>query len=464
MKKILYVTCVLVMIGGAAEAQRAHVLVGANVSRMSIASRSAGMLASEAADPADSLYRAARAALNDRDYRKASSLFKQVVDKYPSSEHAGDALYWRAWSLYQLGRGNGTKADLDEALASVERFNSKYGKNTRMANDATQLYAQIRSEQARLGDADAAGDITRAAGGLRQPGTCTAADDETRAAALQGLISMNSEDAVPILKDVLKQRDPCREPLRKQAVFMISTKHTADIVPILLDVARNDPSTEVRSDAVFWLSQTRAQEAVPALDSILFRSRDEEIRKKAIFSLSQQRDERARQALQRAAEDETLSEELRGEAVFWLGNSHDADLGYFKTLFRKTKNPDVRSKIVQAVSNNQSAEATTWLLDIARDKTFDIETRKNAIFWASQRRLIDFGQLSAIYDQSRGDEEMQKQVIFVLSQRRESVAVDKLMAIAKSDTDVEMRKQALFWLGQKNDPRVRAFIREMIIK
>jgi HEAT repeat protein len=124
----------------------------------------------------------------------------------------------------------------------------------------------------------------------------------------------------------------------------------------------------------------------------------------------------------------------------------------------------VRSKIVQAVANNQAPEATAWLLDVARDKTFDVETRKNAIFWASQHRSINFDQLSSIYDQSRGEDEMQKQVIFVLSQRREAAAVDKLMAIAKGDSDVEMRKQALFWLGQKNDPRIRAFIRELIIK
>jgi HEAT repeat protein len=333
-----------------------------------------------------------------------------------------------------------------------------------MASDATELRASIRTAQAKLGDANAAGDIAKAAGGLRQRGSCNTADDEMRSAALQGLLSMNSEDAVPILKDVLKQRDPCREALRKQAVWMISQKRSADIVPSLLDVARNDPSSDVRGDAIFWLSQTRSAEAIPALDSILSSSRDEEIRKKAIFSLSQQNDERARQALKRAAENESMSEELRGDAVFWLGQARVTDLDYFKNLFRKTKNAEIRSKIVQAVSNSQSNEAGSWLLDIARDKSFDIETRKNALFWASQRRALDFDQVSAIYDQTKGEEEMQKHVIFILSQRREPAAVDKLMAIAKGDGDVEMRKQALFWLGQKNDPRIRQFIRDLINK
>jgi len=452
MKKVLCALCSASLLGSALGAQRASV------------SHAAGVVAIPVEDAADSLYRAGRAALNDRDYRRAGALFKQLVDKYPSSPRAGDALYWRAWALYQLGSSSRSRPDLDDALATVDKYNTTYGKTGSMTSDAIELHGQIRTAQAKLGDANAASDIATAAGGLRQARACNTADDEMRKAALQGLLSMNSEDAVPILKDVLKQRDPCREQLRKQAVWMIAQKESKDVVATLLDVARNDPSSDVRGDAIFWLSQARSAEAIPALDSILSTSRDDELRKKAIFSLAQQRDERARQALKRAAENENMAEELRGEAVFWLGEARVADLDYFKTLFRKTRNAEIRSKIVQAVSNSSSPEAGAWLLDIARDKSFDIETRKNAIFWASQRRTLDFDQLAAIYDQSKGDDEMQKHVIFILSQRREPAAVDKLMVIAKGDGDIEMRKQALFWLGQKNDPRIRQFIRDLINK
>ena len=222
---------------------------------------------------------------------------------------------------------------------------------------------------------------------------------------------------------------------------------------------------DVKTDAVFWLSQTHSEQVIPALDSILFSAGDDEMRKKAVFSLSQFHDDRARQTLRRAAEDERLPEDLRGEAVFWLGNtSSTANLDYFKTLFRKTRNESLRSKIVQAVSNTPGPEATAWLLDIARDKSFDIETRKSAIFWTSQRRTFEFDQLAAIYEQAKGDDEIQKQVLFVYSQRREPAAADKLMAVAKADPNIEMRKQALFWLGQKNDPRIRQFIRDLINK
>ena len=43
-------------------------------------------------DPADSLYKAANTTLSDNDYRRAAAAFKQVVDKYPKSLHASDAV------------------------------------------------------------------------------------------------------------------------------------------------------------------------------------------------------------------------------------------------------------------------------------------------------------------------------------------------------------------------------------
>lgn len=419
-------------------------------------------------DPADSMYRVARQLITSREYRKAERLLKQLVDQYPSAKPAGDALYWRAWSLFQLGRDGRNLSDLDEARATLDRYNKNYGKGEKAANDATELYANIRSAQASLGDANAAGEVATEAGKLRQQrGACsgTRDDQDLRAAALDGLLSMRSEDAVPILKDVLKQRDECRTELRKKAVFLLSQKRAPDIAATLLDVARNDPSTDVRGDAIFWLSQTRSDVAVPALDSIVFQAHDEELAKKALFSLSQQsRDPRARSALQRAAEDERLSGDVREQAIFWLGQSNIVDLDYFKQLFRKTKDTEIRNKITFAVSQHSSPEATAWLLDIAKDKSYDTEVRKQALFWLGQRRSATMDMLQSVYNESKGDEEMQKQVIFVYSQRSDVASVDKLMDIARSDPNIEMRKQALFWLGQKNDPRVRQFLMELIRK
>ena len=49
-------------------------------------------------DPADSLYRMARTALQQRDYRRAADLFGQITAKHPGSGYAGDAIYWHAFA------------------------------------------------------------------------------------------------------------------------------------------------------------------------------------------------------------------------------------------------------------------------------------------------------------------------------------------------------------------------------
>ncbi len=354
MRKTLMVVCRLVTLATAAGAQPARPAGGARDTAAS-----------------DSLFRSARALLDDRQYRRAARAFASLAELYPSTARAGDALYWQAWGLYQLGKDNGSKTDLGQALDVLSQYNSNYGKNTQMANDATELYAQIRALQAKLGDANAATDIATQAGTLRQAAGCTGsrADDEMRMAALDGLMSMNSQDAIPILEAVLKQRDPCRAELRKRAVFMIAQKRGSSVVPTLLDVARTDPSTDVRGDAIFWLGSSQAEAAIPALDSIIFQSKDDEVRKKAIFALSQQRRDVARQTLQRVAQDEKIPEDVRGDAIFWLGQNGIADLEFFKTLFKSTKSTELRSKILNGVATGRSPGASAWLLDIARDKT-----------------------------------------------------------------------------------------------
>ncbi len=452
MNRTLQIVCALIVVSATARAQR----TGGGESAATKAAQ----------DRADSLYHVGRTAIDNRDYRRAATVLLQVAERYPSTDRAGESLYWRSWALYQLGSTTSNRGDLDDAQAAIERYNTNYGKSSRMAGDATDLYGRIRAAQAKLGDAKAAGEVVERADAVRQQRACTgsSADDDMRIAALDGLLSMNSEDAIPILKDVLKQRDACRIELRKRAVWLISQKRAPDVASVLLDVARNDPSTDVRGEAIFWLSQTKGDQAIPALDSVLFSSTDLDLRKRAVFALSQQRDERARQALRRAVEDEKMPEDVRGDAIFWLGQGKSLDLEYFKGLFRKTRSEDLRNRILTSAGQSSAPEASAWLLEIARDKSYDTEMRKQAIFWASQKRSVDLEQLSAIYDQSRGDTDFQQHLLFIYSQRREPAAVDKLMAIAKSDPNVDLRKQALFWLGQKNDPRVRQFIRDLINK
>ena len=221
-------------------------------------------------DTADSLYRVARKALNDGDYRRSAELFRKIAESYPDSHYAGDALYWRAFSLYR----HGTSDDLQSALDALDAQRSKYP-SAATHGDAAALAARIHGELARRGDQSSAVKVVRSADSAVNG--CPSEDDDMRVAALNALMQMDSQEALPLLRKVLARRDACSEALRNKAVFIVAQKEGDESADILIDVARSDPSSEVRQNAVFWLGQVSGDRSVSLLDSILLTTKDEDL-------------------------------------------------------------------------------------------------------------------------------------------------------------------------------------------
>lgn len=298
------------------------------------------------------------------------------------------------------------------------------------------------------------------------PPGCEGVIDDERIEALNALMQMNAEQAMPILKRVLARRDKCSEILRRKAVFLVSQRRSDEAATILVDVARNDPDMNTRGEAVFWLSQTNSALAIDVLEQILTKDpRDDALQKRAIFSLSQTRSPRASAILRDYIRRSDAPEELRGDAIFWLGQQRGADNSSFlRELFPTLTTDELREKVLLSLSQRRSPENAAWMLGVARDARIEAELRKSALFWAGQAGA-SARDLGEIYDTSRADRELRSQVIFTLSQRRnDPAAVDKLLDIARKEQDPELRKQALFWLGQSRDPRAAAILEEIINK
>jgi HEAT repeat protein len=419
----------------------------------------------QADDPADSLYRAAREQLNRGDYRTAAKSFAAIVDKYPKSTYAGDALYWQAYANYSIGE----PTQLREALRLLDDQRRRYPKAA-TRGDADALSVRIRGTLARQGDASSAEAIAQAAKGAPEQ-QCSRGgdDDDERTAAINALLQMNAESAVPILKQVLAKRDACSAGLREKAVFLLSQKRSAETEDIMLGVVKNDPSREVRKKAVFWLGQVNTDKAAAALEQILSSSTaDEEMREQAVFALMQQRSTRGQAAVRAIAQDPNAPDGLREKAVFWLGQQRSPEnAAFLRGLFDKlagapegSANESIRKKILFSLSQMKGEGNDKWLMDIAADPKNSVETRKQAIFSAGQAG-VSTADLAALYPRVT-DRELKGQLIWVMSEKRDGAAIDRLMQIAKTDPDREMRKKAIFWLGQSNDPRVKDFLLEII--
>lgn len=420
-------------------------------------------------DPADSLYRRAREALNRRNYTQAADLFKQVTDRYPRSQSAPSAMYFRAFALYQTGNVDRMREARDVLGALGRNY-----PNADLA-DARSLRLRVCGELAQRGDSECAAEITETARGGRnaegasraapasgQNQRCSEDDDDERIVALNALIQMDSERAMPLLKRVMERRDACSYVLRRKAVWLISQKGGDEAADLLMQAARNDPDRETREQAIFWLGQVRSERAISLLEDVLKNSTDRDVKDKAIFALSQQRDSRASQILRDFAERESEDQELREQAIFWLGQQRSEETAnYLKALYGRVKNDGLKDKIIFSLSQQRGFGNGEWIMNIALDPKESIEMRKQALFWAGQTGAST-DQFVTLYDRMT-DPEIKEQLIFVFSQRgRDAKAVDKLMDIARNDKDKEMRSKAVFWLGQSRDPRVLKFLEDLI--
>ncbi|HKS06315.1 MAG TPA: HEAT repeat domain-containing protein [Gemmatimonadaceae bacterium] len=423
---------------------------------------------------ADSVYRAARSAFNDDRYRRAVDLFGEYLDRFPRGGRAADALYYRAFSRFRLGE----RSDLRAALSDLSRYEDQY-RSTEMIDDARALRTRVCSALAGSGDAECGQELVQRAGGPPPAGTgprgsgptgtppaargntrsTSDDDDDLRIMALNGLIQMNSEAALPILKRLLADRSGSSENIREQALWLVSQKGSREAVDILLDVAKNDPSSSVRENAVFWLSQTNDPRVVDVLEQMLMQSTDRAIQQKAVFSLSQVRGQRASDILRAYAERKDAPEEVRADAIFWLAQSgRGVNVTYLRDLYGRLTEDELKDKVIFALT--QMKEGRPVLLEIAKDTRENPERRGQAIFWLGQGSN-NISELASLYG-TLDNSELKEQVIFSISQSSDRAALDKLMEIARSDKDRSAREKAVFWIGQSRDPRAVKFIEELI--
>jgi HEAT repeat protein len=446
----------------------------------------------------DSVWKAGRYAIADEEWDKAADIFARVRSRYPRSTYVGDSFYWQAYALYNKGSNSARR----QAVTLLDRQLDEH-ESSRTSGDAKALRARIRGQLAQGGDeaaaaaiskiagdavtmglnaaAQAIGEVSRGLGSAAGVGTgsgsnrgsrassqssrCKEDEDDERVMALNALLQMNSDDALPLLKQVLAKREACSEILRRKAVFLVSQKRGSEAADILMDVAKDDPDRETREQAVFWLSSVAGDRSVTLLEQILKTSRDEDIQKKAIFSLQNSNRPRAYEVLRDYAGRDDVSNELRMEAIFWLGQRRSEENATFlKQLFAKAKNQEVQEKIIFSLSQQHTAGNNQFLLDQALNQSLSMDLRKNALFWAGQSGALDVAKLSEVYNRS-SEFEFKEQVIFVLQQKgRNTAAIDKLIDIAKNDRNRELRSKAIFWLGQSRDPRVIKMLQDIILK
>jgi HEAT repeat protein len=411
----------------------------------------AGLATANQSQQARQRYDQAQELIQRGRFRQAERELKELLAEYPEDSMAAEAMYWRAFALYRLGYDVDDREQLREARELLER-SLKQNSNAQTSGDARALLARLEGKLASLGDREAA-KSTR--------DRVDKEDDELKMAALNALLQMDSERALPILKKILANPDKYPREMREQAVFLIAQHADAEAADILLQIAKSDNEPEIRENAIFWLSQVDSEETIDVLASILESESDASLREKAIFAISQHDSPKAAGLLKQIALDEKYDEELRANAIFWLGQRSEADLSFLRDLYTKLDSRELKDKILFAASQQGGREQAEFLQQVLSDPKEDLDLRKQALFWLGQSGTIDVAGLMELYA-SMDDDELRGQAIFALSQQGSPDAIDALMKIARTEKNRELRENAIFWLGQMDDDRAAELLEEII--
>lgn len=169
--------------------------------------------------------------------------------------------------------------------------------------------------------------------------------------------------------------------------------------------------------------------------------------------------------LERMLKSADASDETRGHAAFWLGQTRgrrgfEDVLAVARSL---SSSPHLREKAVFALSQSQEPAATDELIRLAKnDPTAHV--RGQALFWLSQKagKKAAGAVREAIDDDP--DQGVREKAVFAVSQLPNDQSVPMLAELMKTHRDPGVRKKAAFWLGQKNDPRALAAIEDILRK
>ena len=412
-------------------------------------------------DPADSLYRVAREALNRGDYRRAAQLFNDLTQRFPNSAYAYVSTYYEAFSRYRIGTTEELRA-ADRALQALSGRYAAASNGSRDDTDVNGLLTRIRGALAMRGDSDA--EITVKAAARQAGSSCDQEDLMVRVEALNALSQMDAGAALPILRRVLDRRDECLVELRRRAIFMLARRGDAEATSLLVSAAKNDPNVNVRAEAISYLPRMAGDAGLSALEDVLRTSDDERIQRTAVRALMSSESPRARTSLRGLLERRDASEMLRIQVLeaYTKERSTPDDAAFVRSLYNRAESERMKMAVIAAVARIGGKDNQDWLAGLVKNTSESSQLRSAALQRLS-RSDVPIADLDRMYD-AADSRLMREQLISALASRKEPDATDKLIDIANNSTDLEMRRLAINYLSRKNDPRATKLLMELIEK
>jgi hypothetical protein len=377
--------------------------------------------AQEKIDRLQELYDEGREALDDDRYDQAAAKFKQLADMNGPQTDA--ALYWKAYAENRRGRR-------DAALATIADMKRRFPQS-RWQKDASALEIEVK----------------QSTGQPVKP--ADQSDEELKMLAIQGLMSSDSERALPLLEKVINGSASPKE--KSKALFVLAQSGSPQAREILGRIARGQTNPDLQRKAVEYLGLFGGAEARKTLADVYASSGDASVKHAILRSYMIGGDhERLFQAAKGEKDDS-----LRREAIRQLGLVHGTS--ELEQLYQTETSSDVRREILQAFF---LAGDSGRLVKAAQGEK-DPELRRSAIRNLGLIHSDDSGKaLQEIYSKET-DHEVKAEVLNAYFLQGNAKA---LVAIARSEKDPELKKAAVSKLSLMHSKEGTDYLMELLQK
>lgn len=354
-------------------------------------------------------YRDGQRAVERQEWDEASRIFGKLASK--SSDETDAALYWKAYADWK-------QKLKQESLEGLRQLLSAYPQSA-WADDARALELEIR-------------------GGKKARTSPDAEDEELKLYALDGLMQVEPEKAVPVLEKLLAGNSSSR--IKERALFVLSQSDSPRAREILLRIAKTGQPIGLRCEAVKTLGIAGEPDDIAAL-ALIARDKDAppEVRDAVIeaYLIANRHDE----LLGIAKSDP--DPRIRAKAIDALGAS-DA-LPSLRQLWSTEKDPAIRAKLLEAFG---VAGDVDTLAKVARESS-DPQVRRKAIEGLGISNSPEAGKaLRQMYGEFSGTDDKRKVVEALMIQNDAKT----LLELFRSEKDPVMKKAILQQLAVMHDP------------
>ena len=381
--------------------------------------------------PRSAAYREGQRALAEERWSDALAAFTALADAKGAESDA--ALYWQAWTEAKLGRRS-------DALATLRRLAADYPKSD-WVDDAQVLELELKGPRATASGARVGGGGSAGSGAARAGG-----DDDLKLYALDGLMQVEPERAVPILERFLAGDHSLR--LKERALFVLAQSDTPRARQILVELVRSGSPPELRLEAVEQLGIAGGAADLRALSDI-WKDATPEVKHKVLEAWMIAGEAEPVVAVARSEKDP----QLRRKAIEMLGVMNaTAELGL---LYASETDREVRGKLLEAYGIAGDVGA---LARAARGES-DVELRRKAI-----EGLGVFGgregsrELVTLYGVER-ERALRGKIVESLMVNGDARA---LVGLFRQERDPEMKRKILQQISLLDDDAVEQLLGEVL--